>query len=473
MRNLSNRAIIFGLIIFYALIRVASFLTFDNTLAQGIISALLVLAYLCICVKNISLAWIVLISEILLDGSGRFFEFNQLILRTWFLAIFAIVWLIKKAHSQDKLKLPPKNVLVTMVIFGLFLTYSIINGFLCRHAPLQIVQDAMLYLFFLLIFPALDYTEIFKPIYASLSKVFTIGTAIFSVITLFLYSTGIFIIMNPYYHWFRNVAGGKITDMGQGFFRIVLPEHLLIIPIFLVLTAYLIRKPKSKYLWGLLLCAGGALALNFTRIYFVGLAVGLLALVYRENFWQWLKFCALTVGCIILLFFSFNLIASRGQSMGLNLVGIKAAGISQPSSDVSGAIRKALLPDIFRTIKNSPLLGSGLGTTVTYVDPVTKETQTRTQFDWGYLEMITELGIIGTLAYLALLCVIMLNLFHIISASNESQLAKGLLAGAVALFIINITTPALFQGFGVIYFVLLIVANRASSQLSPAPPHIS
>jgi hypothetical protein len=32
-----------------------------------------------------------------------------------------------------------------------------------------------------------------------------------------------------------------------------------------------------------------------------------------------------------------------------------------------------------------------------------------------------------------------------------------LLAGAISLFIINITTPALFQGFGILYFVFILV----------------
>jgi len=126
---------------------------------------------------------------------------------------------------------------------------------------------------------------------------------------------------------------------------------------------------------------------------------------------------------------------------------------------VSGAIRMAMLPDIFRTITARPWLGSGLGTTVSYRDPTTQLIETRTQFDWGYFEMIAELGIFGTLAYLFLLIVILRKGTRS-AVAVDSSVVHGLLAGAIALFIVNITTPALFQGFGVLYFVFLITMQK-------------
>ncbi|MFA7653607.1 MAG: O-antigen ligase family protein [Candidatus Magasanikbacteria bacterium] len=477
MHNLSNRALIFGLITIYALIRVASFLTYGETGAQEIISIILATIFVFFCIKNISWAWTILIGEILLDGAGHFFELKSLILRIWFLGIFTIIWLIQKISAREKLNLPPKNVLIGMVTFGLFLFYAIANGLALRHSPIFIAQDAILYLFILLIFPAFDFKKYFLTPYSVIVKTFIVGSVIFSLVTLFLYSSGLAILTDPYYHWFRNIAAGKITDLGQNFFRIVLPEHLFIIPIILVVAACLMRQPKKPSLWILMICAIIILALNFTRIYILAMIVGLVVLFYRENFKKWFAVSVVALISLLIIFCSLHLVASRGQSLGLELLGVRMTGIQTPVSDPSGAIRLALLPDIFRTIKNNPLLGSGLGTTVTYVDPATKETQTRTQFDWGYLEMIAELGIIGTLAYLSLLVIIILNLFRatysIDAEKNLQPLRRGLFAGAIALFFINITTPALFQGFGVIYFVLLILASDVSAKLSPAPPRIS
>ncbi|HBV58325.1 MAG TPA: hypothetical protein DEB73_03655, partial [Candidatus Magasanikbacteria bacterium] len=160
-------------------------------------------------------------------------------------------------------------------------------------------------------------------------------------------------------------------------------------------------------------------------------------------------------------FISTHFIASRGQSTGLELLGVRMVGVTAPVDELSGAIRMALLPDIWRTIKLHPWMGSGLGTTVSFVHPVTKILETRTQFDWGYLEMLAELGILGTLAYLIFLLIILCSLAHLAySATGQfnapGPLLRGLLAGGAALFVINITTPALFQGFGVLYFAFVL-----------------
>ncbi|MEK7190009.1 MAG: hypothetical protein AAB666_03475, partial [Patescibacteria group bacterium] len=156
------------------------------------------------------------------------------------------------------------------------------------------------------------------------------------------------------------------------------------------------------------------------------------------------------------------LMASRGQSMGWELLGVRMGGVTAPTDELSGAIRMALLPDIWRTIKLRPWLGSGLGTTVSFVHPVTKVLEIRPQFDWGYLEMLAELGILGTLAYVIFLLIILYSLARVAYsavglANSSNPLLKGLLAGGAALFAINITTPALFQGFGVLYFVFVLV----------------
>jgi O-antigen ligase len=172
-------------------------------------------------------------------------------------------------------------------------------------------------------------------------------------------------------------------------------------------------------------------------------------------------------------------IVSRGKSSGLELIGLRASGITTPSRDISGAIRLALLPDILHSIKKHPWLGSGLSTTVTFVNPVTNSQETRTQFDWGYLEMITELGILGTVAYLVLLSAILYNLTNRRHQQwNTIIRGRGLAAGLVALGIINLTTPALFQGFGVVFIVYCIVwyhpvysnADSKSEDVFVSPP---
>jgi O-antigen ligase len=472
----NNKYNTLALVVGYALIRVASYFLGNIPLAQGAIAAALIGIFSWFCWKSQPLAWILLVGEILLDGAGHFFEFNGLLLRTWWLAIFATIWIIRKFTEKSKLILPSKQIIITLAIFIGYLIFAIVNGLWQHHTPMLVAQDAILYLFILLLFPALDFDNfLFKPIYKNIIKAFIWTSALFSAFTLWLYSSGLATLPNGYYQWFRNIAAGKITDLGENFFRIVLPEHLLIVPIFLILVSYFIYSKRSLAWWLLFLAAATTLALNFTRIYFVGIAAGLFFLLYHANFKRWLTISSLSVLTLITIFFSLHFVGSDGRSLGLNLLGVRLAGMQAPLSDPSGAIRMAMLPDILNTIKKSPWLGSGLGTTVSYIDPTNGLKLTRTQFDWGYWEMIAELGIIGTVTYLIFLIIITYQLFKTINQPNSVSVdnlpfSRGLVAGAIALFVINITTPALFQGFGVIYFVFLIkITNDASRQSPPAP----
>ncbi|MFA6486707.1 MAG: hypothetical protein WCT40_05100, partial [Candidatus Magasanikbacteria bacterium] len=247
----------------YLLIRVGSFFTWGDILAQSIVSLAAIIFFIYFCATNIEIARDILIGEILLDGAGHFFEFQTLILRTWFLGIFAIVWLFKKIRRRDII-LPKKNILFGMIVFGVFLFLAIVIGFVNHHSPMLIAQDAMLYLFLLLVFPALDISKIFNGLYLNFIKALIWGSVIFSAITLFMYSSNLYILNNAYYHWFRNIASGKITDLGEHFFRVVLPEHIIFVPLILIFSALLMKDIRQKYLWAMLIGALMVLSINFT-----------------------------------------------------------------------------------------------------------------------------------------------------------------------------------------------------------------
>ncbi len=469
------------LVLVYVLIRALSFLTWNHPLTNQVIAALLIGSFAYLCLKKLPLAWVVLIGEILLDGSGHFFELFGFLLRTWFLGIFALTWLTQQfihvrseSYVLDREHMIPKHTYFEVLVVGVSLIFAFVNGFFHQHTLIYIVQDMLLFLFLLLLFPALDMKHNISAPVQYIVKAYLIGSSLFTLFTFFFYTTSIFSLQDNYYHWFRNVVAGKITDLGNNFFRVVLPEHLYIVPVILIIASFLMRDPKNKKLWFFVLCAGLVFALNFTRIYFVGLVVGFLVLVFKENFKRWFSISALVFLSIFLLFMSVHFVASRGQSFGFELLGLRILGVAAPSADVSGAIRLAILPDAIRQIKENPLLGSGLGATVTYIHPVTKEVETRTQFDWGYLELLTELGILGTLMFLAFLFLILYRLARVTYASSDATVPKnpllrGLLAGGTALFVINITSPALFHGFGILYFVAIFVTSHVHAKHSSNP----
>lgn len=460
-------------------VRIASIFTYYAPLINQIIAAALILGFIYMCKKSLSLGWIILVGELILDGSGHFFELQSLILRTWFLAIFAAFWIYRHIKDKDYSLHIPHYLKTPLLLIILVIAWAISNGLIQGNGLQLVLQDAMLYFFLFLLFPAIAFKDKIKPYIKPIVTAFIIGSAVFSLVTFIIYASGLGTLPDWYYHWFRNIAGGKITDLGYNFFRIVLPEHIFIIPIILVLASKLMHNYKNKFLWLLMLASTFVLTLNFSRIYFLALAAGLMILALKQPLKRWVAISSAVVLSVFFIFTSLFFIASHGNSIGLELIGLRAGGAASPQSEASGAIRMAILPDALNKIKQHPWLGNGLGTTITYTDPVSGESVTRTQFDWGYLEMIAELGIVGSLLFIYFLLIILYRLAGIAyskkSIYTNSPLFRGLLAGALSLFVINLTTPALFQGFGVLYFVLLVVviSNHASPSKSPAPPHTS
>lgn len=457
----------------YVALRIISLATYHSVLTNQIIAGIIIASFLYLCVKKPRLAFVILVAEFLLDGAGHFFELHGLLLRTWFLGIFGVTWLLSLLKEKKLLasfSALPRIFLFQILALSLVILFAILNGFSKNNTPIYILQDAILYLFVFLVFPAIEFYPEIKKHFSSIAQAFIVGSGIFSLFSFFYYSSGVGILRDTYYHWFRNVAGGKITDLGDNFFRIVLSEHLFIVPILLIITSLLIDNPKSKKFWLLLIPTSIVLVLNFSRIYFVALAVGMLVLAIKNSFKKWFVVSTLVTACVLGLFSSFYFAASRGNSLGLPLLGLRIGGTTSPSAETSGAIRLAILPKAIEKIKSHPWIGSGLGTAITYTDPTTKESVTRTQFDWGYHEVLAELGIVGTFIFLFFLVSLIFSLGKIIYISSPfSQdpnlpLLQGLFAGAISLFIINITTPALFQGFGILYFVLLLLIIQQSNQ---------
>ncbi|OGH64870.1 MAG: hypothetical protein A2821_00110 [Candidatus Magasanikbacteria bacterium RIFCSPHIGHO2_01_FULL_41_23] len=454
----------------YTFIRVLSFATYTYPVANEIIAGVLVGVFVYICFKHPKLGWLILVSELVLDGVGHFFELQNLLLRTWFLGTFGLIWLVTKIRQKDfKIELP-RPIIFSLIGLMVVIGWSIISGFLSQHTTIPILQDAILFCFLFLLFPAWEFARDTEKLLIPSLKAWIIGSTAFSAITFFIYSSGLGHLPDTYYHWFRNIAAGKITDLGNHFFRIVLPEHLFIVPIILVIAAYLIQQPiptgRDKKLWGLFICCLFILTLNFSRIYWLALAVGLLVLAIKHSLKHWLTILAITFTSVVIIFSSTHFLASHGESFGFELLGLKISTATAPQTDTSGAIRLAMLPDIFHQLKTSPWFGSGLGATVTYTDPTTHQPVTRTQFDWGYFEMLAELGVVGTIIFFCFFFTVLyyLTRFAYFSTNIDPVLTRGLLAGATALLVINITTPALFHGFGMLYIVaLLVVINRNRS----------
>ena len=295
-KYLTNKSIFFNwqtlfLVLTYFAIRILSFKSAPHIYPQAVLVFIVLLIFATLYYKNQNLALYMLLGELFLGGAGHFFEFLGLSIRTILFSVFAVLWFIQTISNDKKEMFNfPKKLYFLLIIFGIFLIFSAINGIYNNHGIKPVIQDIIPYGFFLLIFPLYHLFEKKEnqDYLTRLISAFLIGSAVFSLFTFVLFSSGAEYLQSPYYKWFRDIAMGKITDMGYEFFRIVTPEHLLSVPLILLLSSFLMgKKPHHKIWWLLLILALLILILDFSRIYLLALGAGLLVLKYKHNWKKW------------------------------------------------------------------------------------------------------------------------------------------------------------------------------------------
>ena len=455
------------LLVLFFLLRFGSFFLNGHLIIQGIMVFALLMLLGILYFKNPDWAWMLVLGEIFLGGSGHYLEFIGLSIRTLFIGFFLFLWAsdnIGRSILKKRLKIHKyTNWIISLLFLSLF--FAFVNGIYHGHEAHRVIQDFMPFTFLFLIFPSY---HLFKETkiqnyLARLMLVFIIGTAIFSLFSFGLFSLGITEIHEPFYNWYRDIDVGKITDMGTGFFRIVETTHLMIVPLILIISSLLMRNEKHHKMWRLLLILSIIiLVLNLSRGYFLALGVGLLVLKYKHKWKQWIKESLYTILLVVVIFSSLHFKASAGQSFGWELFGVRLKSFTQPQIEVSTNTRMMILPNIVQMIGQNPVLGIGLGATVTFINYNTYESLTTPHFDWGYLEMWAELGLPGTLMLIFLYCFVAYALIKKIKAIPEwHDFDVGLLAAIISLLVMNITIAALFHVFGILFLIFaLTIATK-------------
>ncbi len=454
--RLKERSIFFRietliLLLVYIGIRVASYVLFGHSIFQALLVFILMMILGIAYFKNEHYAWLILLAEFFLGGTGHFLEFFGLSVRTALVCTFLFLWAVFTLSDPVKKKQikPPHRLFLSFIPLFFFVAFSSLNGLFHGHPYLYVVQDALPFLFLLLALPSyhLFNDQGMQDYMVRLAAVFIMGTALFSLLFFILYASGVQQIHDPLYQWFRDVAMGKITEVTPYFVRIVAPEHLLITPSILIILSLLMRDEKHHAMWRVLLSLGLlVLALNFSRAYLLGFFIGILILVYKHKALKWLKESTYAIIIMVFLFGSVNAVMSKGKSFGLEIVGIRIGSLVEPYIEESSRTRLALLPPIMKMIRQAPLLGQGLGASVSFSDPKDFTLIRSRQFDWGYLEMIAEFGSLGTLWFFVITALIVTELIKKIECiADYHDFKVGLLGGIISMLIINITSPALFH----------------------------
>ncbi|MFA6427387.1 MAG: O-antigen ligase family protein [Candidatus Magasanikbacteria bacterium] len=448
-------------------IRIISFYTSEQPYIQGFLVFCVMMLLGLTFFKSPSTAWGLIMMELFLGGSGHMLEFFGLSLRTVMILVFLFLWIIYSLTTREsELKVFfTHNLYLVLVPMALFIVFSFFVGMAHGHAVRNIIQDAIPFVFFLLFLPAyyLFNNDKTKELFIRLIGVFIISSALFSLYTFTLFSTGLSKLHGQYYTWFRDVAMGKITEVTPFFYRVVTPEHLLIPLIVLIICSLLMKNEKHHNMWRFLfIMCSVVLMLNFSRAYLLGIAVGFLFLLYKHTFKRWIIVSVWNATIMVLIFMSINILFSFGKSLGLEIVGIRLGSFVNPTMEVSTNTRIALLEPIFNIIEDHPFIGNGIGSSFSYLNPYTNTTLITRNYDWGYLEMWAELGILGAIWFIILIAVLIFELIKKIrEVSDFHDLYVGLLAGIIAILIMNVTTPVLFHVLGIFYlaFVMAFISK--------------
>ncbi len=289
------------------------------------------------------------------------------------------------------------------------------------------------------------------------------------------------------YHWVRNTRMYEVTALTRNFFRVFSQSQIYsLIGMFVFLGLLLFGKNDRKQQWSLrvtIFLAFTTVLLSFSRSFWVSLAVvaGVLLPWYLHRCgWGWgrlARYFGAGIGyvavAVILVSFLANYPYVLNRPGGLHPLSL----FTDRTTDVQEAAlysRFSLLRPMAEAAMDRPILGGGFGTTVTFLsqDPrvvqATGGARTTYAFEWGYLDFLVKVGIVGTAVFLGWY----LNLFLTLRAALRSErdlFGRSLLCGGIfsflALLVTHATSPYLNHPLGIGWLLILGAVGFTALQM--------
>jgi len=410
-----------------------------------------------------------LLFEFLAGHEGHCFSGVGISLRLALFLVVMAIWLVRKISSSDFKKLRFKKIIslpstpisFAFLAFLLIVLFSLVHG--CWQNNYFLARgDFVNYAYLFLIFPLSEVIAkaFFQKRGQQIIEAGVIGISFLTIIILFLFSSNLVSVHDQFYWWWRQTVFGKATLAGNNFFRIVSSVHLLILPLFLLFLSFLIQpQTRKKKFFFLAFLSSLVLVINFSRAYFLGILFGLLFILAGVKFKKWLLFSLLVVFVLVFEFGLINFFINQNPNVGYFQERMKS--ITTPEQELSAQTRLNILPSLVDKIKVNPFFGSGLGSTVSYLNPLTQKKDLTFHVDWGYLEIWLENGFLGLVLYSFLLFLVLFQGRKLFLRAPQNSFSQrfllGLSSGLIALMVATLTGPYLFHALGILYLVSVIV----------------
>jgi len=489
------------LLIFF--IEFLSFFThWINTFLQidKIVFVVLSLLVLCLSIYRLQYGIYAALIELLIGSQGHYFDLvinGQTI--SMRMAIFAIVLISFLYHILRQKTLLRYLISFfrnkTLLLLGFVCIWGLISAKINGNTLGNIFNDFNAWLYFLYLLPIIyvlrdkkHLTTVWPLLLAGITAV-----SLKSIFFLYVFSHKFNHLTDYLYDWGRDTRWGEFTLVSGGLFRIFSQAQVFaLIGTMLLLGSLLFSdkfKLNKKVWWSFAVLTAlniSTVLLSLSRSFWVGLlAAGVVMLLfaifyYRFKFTEILGlvgrslvvfFLSLIV-LIIILFFPIPQQTVLNPSLALNS--------RFDIQDQAGASRWNQLPHLFKSIVKHPILGSGWGATITYESRDPRITSinnptgiyTTYAFEWGYLDIILKIGLLGLFIYAALVYKIMRQLFILLKnkeAHSQNVLLVGLFLGLIALVATHVFSPYLNHPLGIGYLVLVMATIECINYSNTVP----
>ena len=427
-------------------------------------------------------------------------------LRIALFAAVSAVWLLR--IIQKRIRPPQKNIAIGAVAMLAVVGWGMANGLMHGFAFGKVFSDANAYLALPLLWFFVSAVKNERD-QAWLKKILKHGVIALSIVTIaaiyffshkFMNAAGVFA-----YKWLRDSRIAEITALDNGTYRVFIQSQIFCLFAFIMValggqSPYQTEKGTvpifRRWSWGIL--PASALVISSSRSFALGIAVALIvwfvllilssrgvtrrgtptSLSQLRDSSPWTKrphrlgmtakkivIFAIAGALIFLIALKLPFPAPRSQRSFEDM--LLSKNVSQ--RDAAVASRWSLIKVLNAKIMEAPVLGSGFGTTVTYMssDPriisTTGGAYTTGAFEWNYHDILIKMGLLGLLVYVFLLYAIFLALWR----SDERE-RRWLVPAFFALIALNAVSPFLNHPLGIGYLALLLaLAERKRGE--PAP----
>lgn len=395
---------------------------------------------------------VILICECVVGSSGRWFEIGSLSIR---MLLFGIAFVVTLPFVvQHFLSVIKNKVIISIIVFGLFVCFSLIYGYFKNNNTQYLIADLTSMLFLLIVPGFIAIFNTSKKI-ENLIKYASYASIVLAVLTIVLHFALMWIsdsAINNIELFLVSRSLGGFFDFGDGISRIYFRSSIcFILPFFYGLNAVIKHKKdglKKKQAWPYLFMSISfiAIVLTFTRSIWFGVffAVILFFIINIKQYKAFFKGIGIAMaGFFIFVAISWICFGSEGiikNAVGRVLLGYnysvslsdleqednpEIAEVETETVDVpytfedrqrdiainSEAVRNERLTAAANEIKENWLLGGGFGLTL---DLDVYEGK----IEYTYMDIFAKMGILGILSFMVMLC---MPVFQVYKKHKQGQ----------------------------------------------------